>query len=77
MARDEGLWVLGGLDLPVAFAIPARVIGDLRAQLHTTMSGDNVGYWHLNITETAPRNYALALRNAQSYPLADYCFELE
>jgi formylglycine-generating enzyme required for sulfatase activity len=76
-AQSNGHLVLGGMDIQFAFAIPASVIGDLRDQLHTTMDGDRVGYWHLNITETTPGNYALALRNAQSYPLDGYRFELE
>jgi formylglycine-generating enzyme required for sulfatase activity len=77
VARSDGQLVLGGLDLQFAFAIPTSVIGGLRDQLHTTMDGDRVGYWHLNITETTPGNYVLALRNAQSYPLDSYRFELE
>lgn len=32
---------------------------------------------HLNITEMTPRNYAPALKNAQSYPPDRYRFALE
>src|SRR5271165_1619571 len=58
---DSGYLVLGCMDILIAFAIPAKVIGDLRVHLNATMVGNQVGYWHLNIIEPAPGHYALAV----------------
>lgn len=58
---NRSLFVLGCMDLDIAFAIPrAELISKLEA-LNTTTKDDGTHYWHIHIVEREAGHYALAL----------------
>ena len=68
----EGYFVLGCMDLRVAFSIPWRVLKPALPALNTTTI-DRGTYWHVHLVENAPRQYALLLpKEGSSMPLSQY-----
>ena len=57
----EGRFVLGCMDLHVAFAIPAAVLRPRLEELSTTTRGDGTAYWHVKIIALTPNRYALQI----------------
>jgi hypothetical protein len=56
-----GHFVLGCMDLDVAFAIPLEVLRQQLDKLNTTMKPDGTHYWHVKILELGPGRYGLQL----------------
>jgi hypothetical protein len=56
-----GHFVLGCMDLDLAFAIPLEVLREHLDQLNTTMKPDGTNYWHVKVLELGPGRYALQL----------------
>jgi len=72
MEEPEGYLILGGVDLPFAFAIPAAVIEKILGALNKTMAEDKVDYWHLRLLEPTPDSFALAVPFSQPLALDIY-----
>lgn len=70
---ETGLFVLGCVDLPVAFALP---VGEVRKNLENfnkTITPEGKEYWHVKILEPSKGQFALHLpRSASSIPLEQY-----
>jgi hypothetical protein len=76
-AGEVGSFVLGGTDLDVAFAIPARVLEEHLAELNTTEREDGTSYWHITIVERRPNTYDLHLpKSGKHLDLAPFTFAL-
>lgn len=72
----EGYFVLGCMDLLVAFSIPWRVVHPLLPALNTTTT-DRGSYWHIHIVENPQGGYSLLLpKEGRSLPLGDYELKL-
>jgi hypothetical protein len=72
----DGFFVLGCMDLSVAFSIPWRVLNPLLPALNTTTT-DRGTYWHVHIAENAPGTYSLLLpKEGRSLPLAEFALSL-
>jgi hypothetical protein len=68
----EGFFVLGCMDLSVAFSIPWRVLHPLLPALNTTTT-DRGMYWHIHIVESAPGAFSLLLpKEGRSMSLAEF-----
>ena len=61
-ARADGHLVLGCVDLPFAFAVPASTMEPFLEGLSTTVRDDQM-YWHINIVEPTPGRFAVSLPN--------------
>lgn len=71
--QGAGQLVLGCVDLPFAFAVPASVMEPLLKGLSTTMKDDDVAYWHIFIAEAPRGRYVLSLPNqSEPYSLEKY-----
>jgi hypothetical protein len=55
---EEGYFVLGCMDLSVAFAIPRKVIHDILPDLNTT-EAERGTYWHIHVVQDAAGNFEL------------------
>lgn len=68
----EGFFVLGCMDLEVAFSIPWPVLHPLLGHLHTT-TAEKGTYWHIHLTEETPDRYALILpKKGKNLPLDEF-----
>jgi hypothetical protein len=56
-----GHFVLGCMDLGVAFAIPLALLRQQLDKFNTTTKPDGTHYWHVKIQESRPEQYALQL----------------
>jgi hypothetical protein len=56
-----GHFVLGCMDLNVAFAIPLDVLRGQLDKLNTTMKPDGTHYWHVKVLELGSGRYGLQL----------------
>jgi hypothetical protein len=56
-----GHFVLGCMDLNVAFAIPLEILRQQLDKLNTTMKPDGTHYWHVKILELGSGRYGLQL----------------
>lgn len=59
-----GHFVLGCMDLNVAFAIPLSVLREQLGKLSTTTKPDGSHYWHVKVLELGPGHFGLHLPNA-------------
>ena len=78
-AGHAGFYVLGCMDLEIAFAIPQSLMSDLLPHLNTTIPSDdpNRKYWHIHLVEHRPRRYALLLpKKPGTLSLDDYTVKL-
>jgi hypothetical protein len=57
----EGRFVLGCMDLHVAFTIPVAVLRPRLEELSTTTKGDGTAYRHVKIIALTPNKYALQM----------------
>lgn len=71
----EGFFILGGVDLDIAFAIPVKVIRPRLKDLNTTPKDGKV-YWHIKIIEQEPNKHALQMRSGNHLSLKEYAFRV-
>ena len=72
-AGEEGVLVLGGVDLDCAFAIPSTVIREHLPSLNVSTKADGSFYWHLNLVEPTPGDFALPLpKTGKVLPLREF-----
>ena len=70
-------FVLGGMDLPIAFSIPWDTFHTLLGALNTTTTARNT-YWHIHIVERSPGQYAILLpKRSETFPLDDFQISIE
>jgi hypothetical protein len=68
----ESYFVLGGMDIPGAFAVPWKIIHSALPSLNTTTT-DRGTYWHIHVAEPKPNSYALLLpKKSEQLPLDEY-----
>jgi hypothetical protein len=71
-------FVLGGMDIPIAFAVPLEVMREHRDELNTTTRPTGETYWHIHVAEQPPEHYVLVLHKSGAYlPIDEYAFPLE
>lgn len=74
---EKGFFVLGCMDLSIAFAVPLEVLRQHLDGLNTTNRQDGTSYWHIKILEIKPHTYALQLpRLGKHLSLLPYAFSL-
>jgi hypothetical protein len=74
---SSGHFILGCMDLGVAFAIPLGVLRKQLDKLNTTVKPDGSHYWHVKILELGPGRYGLHLpKSGGSLPLDPYVVTL-
>ena len=62
LKEDEAsLFVLGCVDLPIAFSIPRSTMQTVIPGLNTTTREGSSYYWHIHVTERSPGQYAIPL----------------
>ncbi len=70
---SPSLFVLGCMDLPIAFAVPWEVIHPLLEALNTTETNRNTMYWHIHIGPNQAGKYELLLpKRDRNLPLDAY-----
>jgi hypothetical protein len=70
-------FILGCMDLNIAFAIPADVIRQHLDELNMTKRRDGAAYWHIKILEQQPNVYSLQMpKSGNHLDLSQYSFEL-
>ena len=60
---EEGYFILGCIDLNLAFSIPRSVPTPLLDKFNTTKRADGKMYWHIKIVEKADNDYYLLIPN--------------
>jgi hypothetical protein len=76
----QGWFVLGGVDLDIAFALPRDVIRAQLDYLHTTTTKKDppVTYWHVIIREVSPEQFEMNLPKGEgNLPLDDFIVALK
>lgn len=69
---SSAFFVLGGMDIAGAFAIPWSVIHSVLPNLNTTTT-ERSTYWHIHVAEPKPNSYALLLpKKSSQLPLDEY-----
>jgi hypothetical protein len=75
---EQGFFILGCMDLSIAFAIPVHVIRQHLEELNTTTREDGTSYWHVKILEPQQGAYTLQMpRSGRHVSLSDYAFDLK
>lgn len=70
-------FILGCMDLEVAFAIPIDVLREHLEELNVTTREDGTSYWHIKILEQQPKKYSLQMpKSGNHLPLSQYSFRL-
>lgn len=72
----ESYFVLGCMDLKLAFAIPLKVIAANLDALNTTTTSKKT-YWHIHIVESASGGYAVPLRHGKQLSIDTYQIPIE
>jgi hypothetical protein len=73
----QAFFILGCMDLNVAFAIPLDVIRERLDELNTTVKADGRTYWHIKIMETQQGGYSLhAPKSGNHLSLDQYSFPI-
>jgi hypothetical protein len=76
-SSKAGRFVLGGVDLMVAFAVPVEVMREHLAEFNQTTKPDGSCYWHIKVKEATPGHYQLLLsKSGTSLPLDGYALPL-
>ena len=74
---EEGFFILGCMDLSIAFAIPVDVIRQHLDELNTTTKEDGNSYWHIKILEPQSKTYTLQMpKSGNHLSLSQYAFDL-
>lgn len=70
---ERSYFVLGCMDLDVAFAIPGKEFVGLLDALNVTIKDDGSRYWHVHLVEKSPHSYAILLPKESDFlRLDDY-----
>ncbi len=73
-----GFFVLGGMDLRIAFAIPFDVIESKVEEFNITTKADGSMYWHIFIRDNGPDKYILlGSKTGNHLDLSPYMIKLE
>jgi hypothetical protein len=73
---ETGFFVLGCMDLDVAFAIPVQELRQHLDELNTTEKDGKI-YWHVKILEPQPKAYALQMpKSGKHLALSEYSFSV-
>ncbi|UCI29540.1 pentapeptide repeat-containing protein [Mesorhizobium sp. B4-1-4] len=67
----EGYFVLGCMDLNVAFSIPRSIINRIRYDLHVSKT-EKSQYWHVHIGEPTDGEYVLVIPHKSNVSLKPY-----
>lgn len=74
---QKAFFVLGGMDISVAFAIPWEIINAQLSNLNTTTTAERGTYWHIHIAEPKKGSYALLLpKKTSQLALDEYMIKL-
>lgn len=74
---QEGFYILGGMDIDIAFAIPVTLLQDRLGELNTTTKDDGSSYWHIKILEQRQNTYALQMpKSGNHLPLNQFAFNV-
>jgi hypothetical protein len=74
---EEGFFILGCMDLSIAFAIPVDVIKQHLDELNVTTREDGTSYWHIKILEPQSGVYTLQMpKSGKHLSLSQYAFGL-
>ncbi|HMB90868.1 MAG TPA: hypothetical protein VKP65_08475 [Rhodothermales bacterium] len=74
---ERAYFVLGCVDLDIAFAIPQEVLKPILADLNTTEREDGKRYWHIKVVEEKSGEYALWIpKQAGNLSLQDYIVQV-
>src|SRR5206468_1492303 len=71
----EAYFVLGCMDLDIAFAIPLKVIAAHLDSLNTTTTSKKT-YWHIHIIEDDDEKFAIPLRNGKPLSIDQFKFPI-
>lgn len=71
---DHGFFVLGCMDLEMAFAVPHAVVKPLLPSLNTTTNKTGTTYWHVHLIE---QPQGLAISVPRSTPLSLSSFQVQ
>lgn len=75
---ERSYFILGCMDLEVAFAIPVDVLREHLGELNVTSRDDGTSYWHIKILEQQPKSYTLQMpKSGKHLSLSQYAFDLE
>ena len=70
-------FVLGCMDLGIAFAVPLQVLREHLDELNTTTKPDGTSYWHVKIIERKPNSYLLHVpKSGKHLNLDKFAFDL-
>jgi hypothetical protein len=73
----KGFFILGCMDLEIAFAMPVNVIRQHLEELNTTTKEDGTSYWHIKILEPQSGVYTLQMpRSGNHFSLSQYAFKV-
>nr|WP_281720342.1 hypothetical protein [Nitrosomonas nitrosa] len=74
---NESFFVLGCMDLDIAFSIPLEILKTHLDELNTTTKPDGTMYWHVKIIENKPGIYVLQMpKSGKHISLTDYLLKL-
>ncbi len=74
---ENSYFILGCMDLNIAFAIPVHKLRERLAELNTTTRPDGTFYWHIKILEPQSHTYSLQMpKSGQPLFLSQYEFGL-
>lgn len=74
---SEGYFLLGCMDLNIAFAIPYKVMAARKEELSTSTRPNGQKYYHIKILEAADGGYLLQMhKSGKHLPLKEYEFQL-
>lgn len=71
----DGHYILAGMDINYAFAIPTAIMSELTNRLNTTKREDGTYYWHIHLSDE-PGRARLRLRGGDSFSVEGFRFVL-
>ncbi len=73
----DSYFILGCMDLELAFAIPVEILREHLEELNVTSRDDETSYWHIKILEQKPEIYFLQMpKSGKHLPISKYIFHL-
>jgi hypothetical protein len=74
---EESFYILGGMDINIAFSIPVGMLRQRLDELNTTTKTDGSSYWHIKILEKRLGDYALHMpKSGKHLPLNEFAFSI-
>ena len=73
---DDGYYILSGVDLQVAYAIPVSLMRDNLDNLNKTVMEDDSFYWHIHLHKDGTGEMFWKLREGQRLSLGEFNFPL-